>query len=63
MNKEKKTVRGFDEYDLLNLKNARDIMWSVYQYNYGDPATRQVEDRLGTIIGKLDYLISIKNDP
>lgn len=50
-------MEKFDEYDIRKLKEARRIINEVFNYNYDYSPTRKYEDRLETIIKKLDYLI------
>ena len=42
-------------YDFEKLKNARDIIMDIYNYNYG--TDRKLVNRLETILNKIDYII------
>lgn len=52
----------FDRYDTIRLEKARELLDSVYEYNWGDTHNRDGVNRLGTIINKLDYLIATKGE-
>ena len=45
----------FDEYDLNRLKEARNILNKVYEYNYS--TYKPEEKKLLTVIKKLDAII------
>lgn len=44
------------EYDLKLLVEARQLIWKVYEYHYGDSQMRKQVSRLETIINKIDEL-------
>lgn len=56
-------MEKFDRYDTIHLEEARELLNKVYEYNWGDPHNRSGVNRLGTIIAKLDYLITTKGEP
>lgn len=51
---------AFDEFDKRRIASAREMLWKVFEFNYGDPSMRKEVDRLGTIIGKIDQLLNMK---
>ena len=46
-----------DEYDKLLLKEAKEKINKVYEYNYGAPCASKELKKLETIIRKLNLLI------
>lgn len=52
----------FDRYDTIHLEEARELLYAVYEYNFGDTHNRSGVNRLATIIAKLDYLIDTKGE-
>ena len=36
----------FEEYDQIQIKEARRLLWNVYEANYGDPSLKKAQDRL-----------------
>ena len=44
-------------YDLWKLKKARELLFDVYQYYFGDPNLNHIATRLETVIRKLDLVI------
>lgn len=49
-----------DEYDKRMLKEARDTIYAVYEFHYGDSYMRSEVQRLETIINKIDFLLDLK---
>ena len=47
------------EYDLKLLEEARQLIFKVYEYHYGDSQMRKQISRLETIISKIDSLNNI----
>lgn len=52
----------FEEYDQKQIKEARRLLWNVYEANCGDPSLKKAQDRLCTIIGKIDQLLNLKGE-
>lgn len=52
----------FGEYDLKKLKDARDQLMVVLNYNYGVNSTRRMWRRLDTIVIKLNELIELNEE-
>ena len=51
---------NFDEFDKKKIEETRQILWKVYECNYGDPSVKRETDRLATIIRKIDELLNIR---
>ncbi len=50
------------EHDRCLLSEARQRFMSVYNYYYGDVELKRFENRLGTIIDKLDQLLRMTRE-
>lgn len=46
-----------DEYDRRTLREARQRIQVVYEYNYGAPNAKAVVSRLETVLKKIDDLL------
>ena len=52
----------FEPFDQLKLDEARDMLFQVYSYYYDYAPTSRLNQRLGTIISKLDELIRLSEE-
>lgn len=50
------------EYDINKLDDAKKIIQSVYEYNYGSPKCKTHIKRLETILKKLNELIELNRN-
>ena len=55
-------VEYFEPFDQLKLDEARDMLFQVYSYYYDYAPTSRLNQRLGTIISKLDELIRLSEE-
>ena len=47
----------YDEFDKRKLRQAKNLAAEVYEYNYKAPGMAAKQNRLETIIKKLDHLL------
>lgn len=55
-------MESFEAFDLLKLDEARDMLFQVYSYYYDYAPTSRLNQRLGTIITRLDELIRLSKE-
>ena len=54
--------KGFDEHDIRKLQEAKTIIKNVYEFNYGFSPTKQLNNRLKTVLNKLDDVIKLSKE-
>lgn len=52
-------IRKFEEYDLIKLKKAKQLLTEVLNYYYGYPPMQRKAKRLETIVLKLETLLNL----
>lgn len=50
----------YGEYDLQKMKEAKDLLTKVYEFNHQAPGMVRKQKRLETILKKLDELIALE---
>ena len=53
-------MRPFEEYDIIKLEEARNIINKVYEYYFCAPGFWRKQKRLETILRKLDKLLALE---
>lgn len=46
-----------EEYDMIKLRKAKELVKEVYEYYYGAPGMKKETSRLETIMNKIDFLL------